>query len=244
MHQLVLATDLDGTFLEGDLQAKRFFYNRLIQLKEKVLLVYVTGRPVQSVQELCDQGYLPYPHYTIGDHGSHIVDGTDFQNIDELQDEIITAWNNSNDFLKNMLRNASGLELQPYVTPYRVAYFYNPIEFEEKVLDQIAEAGFDYIQSSEMYLDIVAKGVGKGSSLLKLLQLLKIDKNQVITAGDSLNDLSLFKTGLKSIAVSNAEPKLVDAIQNLKNVYFSNDPGIYGIIDGLRFFNKFDLFSK
>ena len=35
-HSLILATDLDGTFLEGDVQAKRFFYSKLMELSEQV----------------------------------------------------------------------------------------------------------------------------------------------------------------------------------------------------------------
>ncbi len=89
-----------------------------------------------------------------------------------------------------------------------------------------------------MYLDIVPRGVNKGSTLMHLMEFLNIPFDHVITAGDSLNDLSLFQTGLKSIAVGNSEPKLITEINLLNNVYLSQFPGLWGIIDGLNFYNK------
>jgi hydroxymethylpyrimidine pyrophosphatase-like HAD family hydrolase len=52
LHSLILATDLDGTFLEGAFRLNGFFYDKLTELREQVLLIYVTGRPV-----------LPRPHF-------------------------------------------------------------------------------------------------------------------------------------------------------------------------------------
>ena len=59
----------------------------------------------------------------------------------------------------------------------------------------------------------------------------------------SLNDLSLFQTGLKSVAVGNSEPKLIHEIKKLSNVFQSPHPGLYGIIDGLSYYQKTELFS-
>jgi hydroxymethylpyrimidine pyrophosphatase-like HAD family hydrolase len=94
-----------------------------------------------------------------------------------------------------------------------------------------------------MYLDIVPKGVNKGSTLLNLLDILNLNHESVITCGDSLNDLSLFQTGLKSVAVGNSEPKIIEKIKTLTNVFQSTHPGLYGIIEGLGFYNKMDLFE-
>ncbi len=235
-YKLVLATDLDGTFLEGDRQTKNSFYQELCHLREHVLLVYVTGRPIETVKQFCRHGYLPHPHVIIGDHGTHIVDGTSFHPIEHLQNPIIQKWNNSNRLLKELLREEIGIQPQPIDPPYRVAYYYDPDLLQNQTVQKIIDAGFDVIQSSEMFLDIVPRGVNKGSSLLNLLNDSNIPLDIVVTAGDSMNDLSLFQTGLKSIAVGNSEPKLVAEIQKLDNVYHSSHPGLLGIIDGLDFF--------
>lgn len=243
MYDLVLATDLDGTFLEGDFRSKNFFYNELIRLRESAILIYTTGRSVDAVEHFCRQGYLPHPHFVIADHGTHVTEGINFQPVELLQNPIIEKWNNSNQLLRDMLKYESGIQLQPINPPYRVAYYYNPFQLKDQTIEKIANAGFDPILSCDMYLDIVPKGVNKGSTLINLIQHLNIDHEIVVTSGDSLNDLSLFQTGLKSIAVSNSEPKLISEIKKLSNVYLSNFPGILGIMDGLKFYKKFEMFQ-
>lgn len=245
MYRLVLATDLDGTFLEGNHQIKDFFYNELMRLREQVMLIYTTGRPVETVKQFCEYGYLPNPEFVIGDHGTHIVDGIHFHPVECLQNPIIQKWNNGNNRLKELLRNEAGIQLQPIDPPYRVAYYYDPHDLQNHTVQKIIDAGFDAILSCDMYLDIVPRNVNKGSSLMNLLNHVGINNEIVITCGDSLNDLSLFQTGLKSVAVGNSEPNLLSKIQdlNLVNVFQSKFPGILGIIDGLHFYKMTELFQ-
>ncbi len=108
-YQLVLATDLDGTFLEGDDHVKRSFYQTLVQLREQVLLIYTTGRPVEIVKQFCQRGYLPYPHFVLGDHGTHIVEGSSFSSLSHLQEAIALTWNKGNQLLRDLLRNERGI---------------------------------------------------------------------------------------------------------------------------------------
>jgi HAD superfamily hydrolase (TIGR01484 family) len=241
-YELVLATDLDGTFLEGDVQVKKLFYSKLSALREQVLLIYTTGRSVETVKSFCHRGYLPFPHYVLGDHGTHIVEGTAFSSVKHLQDPIVLTWNKGNQILKDLLRNEQGIQLQPIDPPYRVAYYYDHQLLESQTLEKINQAGFDFLLSCDMYLDILPAGVNKGSSLLNLLDYLKINHENVITSGDSLNDLPLFQTGLKGIAVGNSEPKLAEIVKQLDNVYHSRLPGLLGVIDGLQHYKKAHLF--
>ncbi len=236
-YQLVLATDLDGTFLEGNSATKRFVYNRFAELREQVLLIYTTGRPIETVKQFCLAGYLPLPHYILGDHGTHIADET-FTAVKHLQNPISELWNQSNARLRELLRHERGIQLQPIDPPYRVAYYYDPAYLKNETLKRISAAGFDFILSCESYLDILPKRVNKGSSLLKLLDYLNIQHDAVLTSGDSLNDLSLFQTGLKSIVVANSEPKLVAITKELANVYHSPFHGLLGVMDGIKFYGK------
>ena len=142
---LILATDLDGTFLEGDDQIKKAFYGKLSSLREQVLLIYVTGRPVETVKSFCHRGYLPFPHFVLGDHGTHIVEGGEFSSVKTLQDPIVSTWNKSNQFLKDLLRGEPGVWLQPIDPPYRVAYYYDHHRLENQTLEKIKRAGFDFI---------------------------------------------------------------------------------------------------
>jgi hydroxymethylpyrimidine pyrophosphatase-like HAD family hydrolase len=167
-----------------------------------------------------------------------------FNIVEQLQTPIIQKWMNGNALLKNLLSTEDGIQLQPLDTPYRVAYYYDPKYLKEETLQKINAAGYDYILSCEAYLDIVPKSVNKGSTLLNLLDALSLNHESVITCGDSLNDLSLFQTGLKSIAVGNSEPKLINQVKTLANVFQSTQPWLYGIIEGLIFYKKMDSLSS
>lgn len=57
-------------------------------------------------------------------------------------------------------------------------------------------------------------------------------------AGDTLNDLSMFDTGLAGVAVGNREAALDAAIQQHGNVYRSPHPGAAGVLDALQRFHR------
>ncbi|MBE7054317.1 MAG: HAD family phosphatase [Ruminococcaceae bacterium] len=65
---------------------------------------------------------------------------------------------------------------------------------------------FDFIRSDSMYYEVLPKGVSKGNILLKLIDILGVDKNKTITVGDNDNDSTMIKNAKIGIAVSNASP--------------------------------------
>lgn len=63
---------------------------------------------------------------------------------------------------------------------------------------------FNFIRSEKTLYDILPKGIGKGTSIMKLCQHLNIDIKKTIAIGDYNNDVSMFKAAGIGIAVSNA----------------------------------------
>ncbi len=232
---LVLATDLDGTFLGGD-NAKRIrFYNLLEQSRNHVLLIFVTGRSLELVNKIyTEYKSVPVPDFIISDVGTNVFNGTTLEPVAPINHWIAGQWRNSSTLIRQLLGNESGLTLQPGEPNHRVSYYCTPDELKPSTLQKVIDAGFDYIYSDSKYLDVLPKGVSKGTTLLKLLNFLSLDSTQVVTCGDTLNDLSLFQTGLKGIAIGNSEPELVNKIQTMPNVYHSLETGAMGIWEGLR----------
>lgn len=75
----------------------------------------------------------------------------------------------------------------------------------EKILKSHSDADkFDFIRSERRLYEILPKGVSKGNVLLKLADLLKIDRKKTIAVGDYHNDISMIKSAGVGIAVSNA----------------------------------------
>ena len=63
---------------------------------------------------------------------------------------------------------------------------------------------FDFVRSEKTLYEILPKGTGKGTSVLKLCEHLNLDIQKTITVGDYDNDISMFAVSKIGIAVSNA----------------------------------------
>ncbi len=231
---LVLATDLDGTFLGGSVEQRSRFYQYLQQHRQRLVLIFVTGRDLELVRQLYSEPDIPQPDYIIADVGTTVACGRSFTPVKAVQDWIAQTWDNSTETVRSLLEGEPGLELQPITPQYRVSYYYTPNKLQSDTLTRITNAGFDYILSADRFLDVMPKGIAKGATLLKTLESLNLSPEQTVVAGDTLNDRSLLETGLNGIVVGNAEPKLKDVARSLPNAYISPEPGAWGIWDGLK----------
>ena len=234
--KLVLATDLDGTFLGGSDEDCRALY-RGLNTRDDVMLIFVTGRDIDFIAELIASPGMPRPHYIIGDVGTSIYDGTKLEPVVELEAPIATVWNEANARVMDLLRDDPGLKLQDTPFRHRVSYDYRPIELSPQSVAKVEAAGFDCLLSADRFFDVLPKGVSKGPTLIRLVEALGVDADSVLVAGDTMNDLSLFQTGFKGVAVGNSEARLAEAVRHMPNVYRSSLPGTAGIADAIRHFN-------
>ncbi|MGJ4748629.1 HAD family hydrolase, partial [Leptospira sp. SA-E8] len=83
---LVLATDLDGTFLGGGVAGRQALYQwlRMQRERELVTLIFVTGRDLPFIRGLVADGFVPRPDYVIGDVGTTIAGGAGLEPLPEL----------------------------------------------------------------------------------------------------------------------------------------------------------------
>lgn len=226
---VVLATDLDGTFLGGNDEERSRLYSAIDANRDKVALVFVTGRDIPFIRELTGDGWVPKPDFVIGDVGTTIVQGREFETVPELEADIARRWGDAGDRVRKMLADVDWLELQPTPFRYRVSYYYDPDRYDPAVAAMIEDAGFDCLISANTFLDVLPRGVSKGPTLLRLVEHLEVDPARVLVAGDTLNDLSLFETGLRGVAVANSEPDLIERIRDLNNTTISRGDGAAGI---------------
>lgn len=235
-EHLILATDLDGTFLGGTEHARQSLYDNLKAKDEGATLIFVTGRGRLSIEWALETPGLPRPNYIIGDVGASIMDGDTLEPVHAVQNWVEEIWADSRARVEEMLADEPGLSLQRNPFERRVAYAYEPDKLNPNIREKIESAGFDCIISDNTYLDVMPRGVAKGSTLLRLLELLNLSHDRTLVAGDTLNDLSLFQTGLKGVAVQNSEAALVDHIRDMDHVYHSPHEGAAGIADALHYF--------
>ena len=237
--ELVLVTDLDGTLLAGDPAWRRCLYQWLAAERQRVLHVFSTGRDLRSVERLLQEqrplGLTP-PHLVIGDVGSTVACGQSLDLVPLVVDGIEARWRGKPERVLPLLQGLKGLAPQPVSADRRLAYLIEPQHLDRTALAAIEDHGVDCLVSDDRYLDVLPPGVNKGTTLLALLEWLEVDPACVVTAGDTLNDLAMFETGLQGVVVANAEPALLVELERLPGIYRARCSGCEGIVEGLHHF--------
>jgi HAD superfamily hydrolase (TIGR01484 family) len=100
--------------------------------------------------------------------------------------------------------------------------------------EAVEDLGVDVLVSANVFLDVLPRGVDKGSTLRRVLQWIGVAESDCVVAGDSLNDLALFETGLRGIVVGNCEPALLQRVADMERVYQARGIGAAGVLEGLR----------
>lgn len=109
---------------------------------------------------------------------------------------------------------------------------------------RLAGLSVDLIGSAGIYLDVLPRGINKGTTLRRVLGWLGREEESVLTAGDSLNDLALLEAGFPGVAVGNSEEGLLRRAADNANVHVAGGHGAAGIIEALEHFGWLDQASS
>lgn len=235
----LFSTDIDGTIYDGPETARRFadFWQRLRASANPPLLCYNTGRSLADTRDLISRTSLPDPDYIIAGVGTEMFHFGHNALIPEWGEELSVGW----DFetVKNVvLESGVDIEMQPEEcqNPFKCSWFFHEKESSEiELLGQtIAEAGIhaQLVYSSNRDLDILPCGANKGNAIDWLADKLGTPAENILVAGDSGNDASMFDLANASgIVVSNAEPALFAAVA--ERHFRATDPCVDGVIEGI-----------
>jgi sucrose phosphatase-like protein len=238
-ERLLLATDLDGTLLGDDTALARF----RVWLRAKrsaITLVYATGQTVARVCRAVAQEQLPAPDYVIGSVGTELAEFLTGQHDESWESCEGRVW--SADTVRQVTAEVTGLKLQAeeFQSELKVSFYLDDAESQQlqDLATVLAAAGVvaDLIYSGNHYLDVLPRGMNKGTATRFLARKLGIDRSQVIACGDSGNDLPLYLQGFCGVLVGNAEPELVRLAA--EPVYYSPRPYAAGVLDGIRHWTR------
>ncbi len=229
---IFLATDLDGTFLGGR-QADRLALYRLLRDSSEVRLSFVTGRGVETVFPLLSDPLIPDPEFIIADVGATVVHGDGLQPVQPVQWEIDQRWIGTEPVLR-ALSGVPGLERQRVPQERRCSFFLDDPALVDEVRRRLEHLECEVLYSADRYLDVLPRGVSKGSTLRRLAEHLHVPADDVLVAGDTLNDESLFTEGFRGVVVGHAEPALREATADLPDVLHARSPGAGGILEAVR----------
>lgn len=236
---MLLATDLDGTFLGGTSEDKEKLYN-LLQRQKEIQLVFVTGRGIHSVLSLLENNTLPRPEYIICDVGATVTHLPTLTAVEPVQSDIASRW--PGEQVRETLKTVRGLLHQEAHQQYRCSYYYDNSTDIDSAREIAAALQCDLVLSAGKYLDILPAGVNKGFTLKQLLEVLALPHQKVLVAGDSMNDYSMYETGFKGVVVGDSEPELVARTAGMPHVLQAQRPGAGGILEAMNFFPEFGIY--
>lgn len=234
---MLLATDLDGTFLAGNATMRRQLY-RMVEAHPEIHMVWVTGRGLETVLPLLSDPALPRPDYVICDVGATVVCASNMQPMQPLQSEIESCWPGENAVAQIMSR-FEGLIRQDVPQQRRCSYYCDPVLLEKlraEIELETARLGCAILYSADHYLDILPRETDKGRTLAALVEQLGFSPQRVLVAGDTLNDLSMYSASFPGVCVGGSEPALLAATSALDNVFHAVAPGCGGILEAIKFF--------
>ena len=220
---MLLATDLDGTFLAGDPEERNRLY-QLIADHPEIRLVFVTGRGLEVVMPLLADPTLPTPDYLICDVGATVVEGPSLTPVQPIQSEIDVLWPGESTVAEAMAVFPL-LERQEVPQQRRCSYLCAPQDVPAEIEAVTAGLGCDVLYSQGRYLDILPPGVNKGTTLARLVRQLEVDPEDVLVAGDTLNDLDMLEAGFKGVCVGESEAGLLKATRDRARIHHARRTG-------------------
>lgn len=239
----VLATDLDGTFLGGSALDRATLYHWIGAHRDRVGLVFVTGRDPRFIEGLCADTPVPWPDFVIGDVGTTIArmapagPGGAVTPIAAMEAEIAALWGDAGREVRRRLDGVAGLTLQPTDFRFRVSYDFDPATFDPRAIGIVEEMGLDHLISADRYFDVLPRGVSKGPSLNRLVRHLGVAPERVLAAGDTMNDHSMLAAGYPAVAVGGSESALLDILPDRPSILRAEGVGAAGIMDAIAHFD-------
>ncbi|MDE2427670.1 MAG: glucosylglycerol-phosphate synthase [Burkholderiales bacterium] len=238
---LLLATDLDGTFLAGHMNMRKQLY-RMVEAHPEINLAWVTGRGLEAVLPLLSDPALPNPDYVICDVGATVLRVSTMQPMQPLQADIEARWPGEQAVVAAMSR-FTGLVRQDVPQQRRCSYYCDPEllhALRAEIEQEADQLGCEVLYSVDRYLDILPRKTDKGSTLSALIAHLGIDQQRVLVAGDTMNDLSMYEAGFPGVCVGESEPALLQATSGRTNVLHADKAGCGGILEAIRHFDLLD----
>jgi sucrose-6F-phosphate phosphohydrolase len=236
----MLATDLDGTFI-GDRRAMSELWAALDDAA--VLVVFSTGRHLSSIEDFYKEvGTARRPAACVAMVGTEIWHRrSDHYVLDQSwRDLIAGGWDRTG--IEAAMSEVPNVVLQPIQWQSSLkASFYLESASDARVAGihaSLARAGLEakIVYSADRFLDLLPPQSGKGEAVRYLADSMDVSPQDVVTAGDTGNDLDMMRPelGFRSVVVGNASRELLVGAPS--HAYRAESAFAAGIREGLEHF--------
>ncbi|MBB4804616.1 sucrose-phosphate synthase [Flavobacterium nitrogenifigens] len=236
----LLVSDIDGTLIEPKLanpglkELKAHLTNRT----DKMAFAMASGRNLELVKKVIDEEEFSLPDFIICSVGTEIyyTNGKDYI-LDKGWAKFLSGrW--KRDEIVNRLKAIKWIKLQEEEAqnPYKISYYYEKEHYDHEELIRVLGNGWykvNIIPSHGQFLDFIPKRASKGNAIKFLCRKWSIPLGNVIAAGDSGNDVDMFRGPVKGIIVGNRSAELAD-YETTKSIYVAKNSASEGILEGLK----------
>jgi len=234
----LFSSDLDGT-LVGTPEATHRFKMAWEALPQaaRPLLVYNSGRLTDDIDHFISDGILPEADYYIGGVGTQIYDVKKGCLLSEFHQHLAHDWDRA--AIHSLVSGVPGITPQALEFQHELksSWFLHGASAASirQLRTELKNAGIqaNIVYSSGRDLDLIPLNANKAGALVWLCAHLGIRYDEVLVAGDSGNDSSMFRLpGVRGIIVENAQPELFEATVDIP-AYSAKGIIADGVLDGL-----------
>lgn len=233
--QRMVVSDIDNTLI-GDRAGIATLARVLRDRPRGYGFGVATGRHLPSAIDILHQMRVPPPDVLITAVGSEIHYGPRLQPDIGWRRHIQHLWRR--DALVALLASVPGLTPQPdaqqsdFKISYNVDAAQAPTPRALAAMLRDAKLHANLIHSHQAYLDVLPVRASKGQAIRYLAYKWGLPLRSFLVAGDSGNDLEMLLGDTLAVVVSNHSAEL-EHLRGLEQVYFSEAPCAFGIIEGM-----------
>lgn len=238
----LLVSDIDGTLIEPKLENPGLIElkTHLINRTDKMAFAMASGRNLALVKKVIDEEQFPLPDFIICSVGTEIyyTNGKEYI-LDKGWAKFLSGrWKREE--IVNKLNGVKWIKLQEEEAqnPYKISYYYDKEQYDHDELIRVLGTGWykvNIIASHGQYLDFIPKRASKGNAIKFLCRKWSIPLGNVIAAGDSGNDVDMFRGPVKGIIVGNRSAELAE-YETTKSIYVAKTAASAGILEGLKYY--------
>ncbi|AOC96650.1 Mannosylfructose-phosphate synthase [Flavobacterium anhuiense] len=238
----LLVSDIDGTLIEPKLAnpGLKELKTHLMNRTDKMAFAMASGRNLALVKKVIDEEEFPLPDFIICSVGTEIyyTNGKDYILDKGWAKFLAGRWKREE--ILNKLKAIKWIKLQEEEAqnPYKISYYYDKEQYNHDELITVLGTGWykvNIIPSHGQFLDFIPKRASKGNAIKFLCRKWSIPLGNVIAAGDSGNDVDMFRGPVKGIIVGNRSAELM-AYETTKSIYVAKTSASEGILEGLKYY--------
>lgn len=235
----IVCSDIDGT-LAGNRPAESRFRDawQAIPADSRPLLVLNSGRLIDDQRSFIATTALPVPDIYIGGVGTMLHNDRVPSQAGLYAESIGSGFDRA--LIADAFSDLPDLKIQPdeYQHAQKSSWYLHDADTAmlADIEQRLAATGLSarLVYSSNRDLDILPDGIDKGAALSWLCRQLGLTHDEVVVAGDTGNDLSMFQVpGVRGIVVGNALPELKTIAAGREDIYRAEGEIADGVLEGL-----------